>query len=294
MIIIRLQGGLGNQMFQLAFAKSLSVQHHQPLLLDTSLLKTIGSNQPDFTVRSYALDIFQHGLEIATESRVKRYLNYPFYKKCLKFLRLPYPKAFFEDPKGSPGQLNNISFPVILEGYWQSEAYFHQHAELIREMFSFRQSEMAEVETIASEIARENAVAIHVRRGDYVTNPAAKEVLGTLEMSYYTRSIDKILQMVNNPVFYVFSDEQDWVKSNFLPHVEYRLIEKSPQYQDYYDLFLMSRCKHNIIANSSFSWWAGWLNSNPNKIVIAPHRWFKADQLHRYATGLIPGSWHSL
>jgi hypothetical protein len=178
---------------------------------------------------------------------------------------------------------------AYLEGYWQSERYFSDIQEVIRSEFAFLSEPDAENERIGKEIQDTNAVSIHVRRGDYVSNPETNRVHGVCSLDYYIQAVRQIVERVKEPHFFVFSDDPPWVKANlFLDHrvtyVTHNFGDKS-----YEDLRLMSSCRHHIIANSSFSWWGAWLNPRPDKIVVAPERWFNNSNAD--TRDLFPAGW---
>lgn len=167
-----------------------------------------------------------------------------------------------------------------MNGYWQNQSYFKNYKKDIYNLFSFKNSVDFHLE--------KNSVAVHVRRGDYVTNKLARDTLGVLPISYYKKSMILLARKINNPIFYIFSDDIEWVKKNFdFESFNIKFIENSKAYED---LQCMSLCAHNIVANSSFSWWGAWLNNNPEKIVIAPQRWYESEQKNE-KLNRIPQNW---
>ena len=186
---------------------------------------------------------------------------------------------------------------VYLEGYWQSEKYFKEIEYIIRKDLIIKPNLKGRNKDIAKKIVSENSISLHIRRGNYVANPEIFKVHGTCEQEYYYEAIDYITENVKEPYFYIFSDEIEWAKDNFKIEYAHTFVDinigfDGENYQDeknYEDLRLMSLCKHNIIANSSFSWWGAWLNQNPEKIVIAPKKWFNDESLD--TSDLIPNSW---
>lgn len=278
MIVIELKGGLGNQMFQYACAKSFSLKHKQPLFIDTSFLDENQIEKADFTPRIYELGIF--GLEepIADKQLVRSFKQSSVTKKLKYRFKLRYKKVYAEDEGRDAEQLNNISPPVLLTGFWQSEQYFKNCGGLIRDVFKFKLCPN-ELDEVLKEIENINAVSVHFRRGDYVTNPIAQKVLGALDIDYYHHALKKIESKVESPFYYVFSDDPKWVAANFPAGYNYKIFRSDSPAKNWHDMLVMSKCKHNIIANSSFSWWSAWLNSNPDKIVIAPDKWFAEDTL---------------
>ena len=138
-------------------------------------------------------------------------------------------------------------------------------------------------------ISQTNSVSLHIRRGDYVSNQKTNQTHGTCDLDYYQRCITEIEKEVENPYFFVFSDEIEWVKENLKINHPAEYVDQNTGDKSYEDMRLMSQCKHNVIANSSFSWWGAWLNSYPDKIVFAPKRWFASDKHN--TKDLIPEGW---
>ena len=136
------------------------------------------------------------------------------------------------------------------------------------------------------------SVCIHIRRGDYVEDIITNQFHGVCNLDYYYRSIEYIASKIKNPYFFVFSDDPLWVKQNLILKYPCDYIDQNFGKKDYEDMRVISKCKHNIIANSSFSWWGAWLNINPNKIVIAPKNWFKSKAIN--TKDLIPESWFKI
>ena len=172
-------------------------------------------------------------------------------------------------------------------GYWQSEKYFSFIKEDIRRTYTFCVTDKR-LRQYAEEIRKVNAVSIHIRRGDYLIGNN-QEIFGDIcTIEYYKAAVSYMEEIVHEPKFYIFSNDMHWVRENLhFPNAKY--VEESlfDRYEDWYDMYLMSVCKHNIIANSSFSWWGAWLNVNTEKIVIAPRRWFNGGE----APDICPSEW---
>lgn len=275
MIIVRLMGGLGNQLFQYAAGRNVALKNDLPLKLDLSWFK----DQPD---RPYSLHHFAIIEGIATPNEIahlkKSKMNLldriiTTYKECGK----PYYHRTDIREKSLDFDKNilQISGSAYLEGYWQSEKYFKDIEDIIRKEFSV----ITPPDHMNSEYARMipslNAVAIHVRRGDYISNQNANKFHGICSLDYYHRSIDQITSTVENPHFFVFSDDPEWTQDNLKIDAPTTYVVHNPPDKNYEDLRLMSLCSHFIIANSSFSWWGAWLSKNESKIVIAPSTWFQ-------------------
>jgi len=287
MIIVNLIGGLGNQMFQYACGRAVAEHTGQKLKLDITGFK-------DYKLRKYSLDCFNISAEFATEKEIKLYkegrlwfINY-FSKKILKReliknKRFIKEKHFHFDPT-----ILNLKGNCYLFGYWQSEKYFIDIKDIILKEFTLKRPLSQSAKEYENIILSSQSVSIHVRRGDYVNNPITNSYHGVCDISYYEKAVDIIYKKVENPKFFIFSDDLSWVKENF-KFLKNSLFVELKNAPDYEEMFLMSRCKHNIIANSSFSWWGAWLNQNPNKIVIAPKEWFKDNSIN--TNDLIPLSW---
>lgn len=270
MIITTLNGGLGNQMSQYALGRILAEINSTQLHLDTSWYRSL--NSPD-TPRQYELGIFG----IKPDS---------FMQNIYKFLprKLIAEKSVAYDPS-----VLSLKGSIKLVGYWQSEKYFVAYRNLILKVFSFHQLPNGINRKLISKIKKTESVSIHVRRGDYVHVKTTNNFHGVCNVNYYQKAIKYLSGKLKNPSYYVFSDDIEWCKQNLgikgnVIYVEHNLGDKSWE-----DMRLMSLCKHNIIANSSFSWWGAWLNQNPAKIVIAPKQWFKDATVN--TDDLIPDQW---
>ncbi len=285
MIVVQLLGGMGNQMFQYALGRNLSIKHNTELLLDNSYL---GDNNFNHTSRPFALDKFHLKASITTK-------KFKFLKKRsllnrlgsifegqdrLKLVKEPF---FYFDEKieGAPDN-------SYLEGYWQSFKYFQGVEDQIRNDFRFTNLQ-TEKNEIVKKINSSDSVAVHIRRGDYISNPVTSAYHGVCSMDYYNKAIGMIKKKFPNAVFFIFSDEPSWVKENFQLDSEFYIVNNVSDSSSYFDLFLMSSCNHAIIANSSFSWWGAWLNPYPEKMVIAPAKWFNDNSIN--ASDLIPSKW---
>jgi len=276
MIISRLMGGLGNQMFQFAAARALALTQKSLLKLDVSELLQ-GSHHQGFQL----LDIFAGKFEMATATDVAavlgRWRSSPFFKY---FLSKPMGRAFrssiyISEPHFQywPG-LRHTNTSAYMSGYWQSERYFLDCAQAIRDDFSFKPYMTSQNTALADQIRQSNAVSLHVRRGDYVSSPITAAHHGVCSVAYYQNAIQHIVDKVGQVVLYIFSDDTEWVRDNLKVNVPCVYVDHNRGPASYVDMQLMSLCKHHIIANSSFSWWGAWLNPSAEKIVVAPTNWF--------------------
>ncbi|RYY59544.1 MAG: alpha-1,2-fucosyltransferase [Chitinophagaceae bacterium] len=271
MIIVRLIGGLGNQMFQYAFGKALSMRHGTELKLDLS--GYTGAADPSITPRQYALDIFSITPVMATRREVVRLQRrIPIRIADAVLTRVLGPKKSYVIDDYTRFSASAAQSPdnVLLQGYWQSPLYFdHIEAEL-RQEFTFRESPSPAISLLLREIRDNNSICVHVRRGDFLTNP----VHGFLGEDYYRKAAAQIRAMVPDPKFYVFSDDIEWCRANmdFLGNSTFVGPEFAGR-KDQDHLRLMAACRNFIIANSSFAWWATWLNQDDGKTIIAPSVW---------------------
>lgn len=282
MIIVKLQGGLGNQMFQYALGRTLSLRHKATLKFDCSYLKS--ANQSG---RFLEIDGFQIKLEEATKNEIARYRGIlaKISDKLKKENRKKYilEKSRFFDP--SILERNDGYF----DGHWNSERYFKEYENPIRRDFQLKNPLGPKALETQWEIAKsKKAVSVHIRRGDYVSIQKIAAVHGALPLFYYETACDKILEKFPDAHFFVSSDDIGWAKENF-PKKYLAIFVSSPEIANYEELILMSLCKHNIIANSTFSWWGAWLNQNSEKIVIAPKQWLRDPK--KDMRDIIPKSW---
>ncbi|HEY4799707.1 MAG TPA: alpha-1,2-fucosyltransferase [Bacteroidia bacterium] len=288
MIIIKLQGGIGNQMFQYAFGKYLSLKHNTNLKLDLFFFGTQ-------SLRKYELEGFSISGTVISREEFSYILNPRKENLFIRGLKklvgvddryVVISEAGFEfDPSAIAVSKNSY-----LSGYWQCEKYFKDVANVIRKEFVLKDALNDPVTKLAEQIRNCNSVSIHVRRGDYVTNELTNRVHGVCGKNYYDTAVNYISGQISNPVFFFFSDDIAWVKQNMTIAYEHYFISNEA-ITAHEELHLMSLCNHNIIANSSFSWWGAWLNNNQKKIVIAPKNWFADETLNNQTNDLIPHEW---
>ena len=210
-------------------------------------------------------------------------------KKLIKLISIKNENDFGFQP-----EMLSFKKNVFLNGYWQSEKYFSPVSRIIKNDFTIKDNFLSEIlnsdrlNDVLNKITQTNSVAIHFRRGDYVHDPNTNKHHGLCSMDYYQRAISFLKKQTNLPHFFLFSDEPGWLKANFTLEEPFTIIENNPGYAD---LYLMSNCKHNIIANSSFSWWGSWLNRNAKKIVVTPDKWFNDSEKNKQTRDLIPEKW---
>jgi len=290
MIIVRLIGGLGNQMFQYSVGRHLATIHETELKLDVS-----GFDK--YPLRTYGLGMFQIREAFATPQeivavagktrrtvhRVCRRLGLP-----TSFLRGSYIK---EREPGFEPEILGLPDNVYLDGYWQSERYFSAIAPCIRNDLIVAAPARGKNLEIAKTMQECTSVSVHIRRGDYVNNPQAALFHGNCGIDYYYRCASAISEIHQHPHFFVFSDDPEWARKNFRPPQATTFIDHNGPEEAHEDIRLMSLCQHHIIANSSFSWWGAWLSENPDKAVFAPKRWLAAKGLENKTDEIVPSSW---
>ena len=293
MIYSKITGGLGNQMFQYAAARAVSLKLDTPLLLDTRNYSTYKLHQ------GFELPfVFNIAAELACEHDLEKYLRcekYKLFRKLLSCVGLKSQKTskFMPEPYFQYwNEIENVEICCYLSGYWQSEKYFSSFKNQIRRDFEFRQPISDLNAAISDEILSVNAVSVHIRRGDYITNPRANSVHGVCSINYYDQAISFMVQKLTNPKFFIFSDDPLWVKNNLKTDFTCKFIAHNHVVESYNDMRLMSLCKHHIIANSSFSWWGAWLNPEPEKLIVAPQNWFSDPNID--TNDLIPNDWKRL
>lgn len=277
MDIVRFKGGLGNQMFQYAFIEALKNKGRY-------VMASIGGKAKNPNARKFSLcDVFTNiELEFASDTlfnkideKWKKIKQNEVEKQ--KFIN-NYEERFFwvEDILKEPGVYHPKVFLTkncTFVGYWQSEKYFKDLREILLNKFRFTRIE-TNLENFADMLNKEEYVSVHIRRGDYLLYPKVYTEVCTRE--YYLRAVDYMKKKKKDCRLIFFSDDIVWVKENLkVPNALYFEKDRFINYEDWYDMYLMSRCRHNIIANSTFSWWGAWLNQNENKIVVAPNRWHK-------------------
>ena len=289
MIITHLMGGLGNQMFQYAFGRYLAIKNNTELKLDTSFLENT-AYKPDFTFRNFELGVFDIKAELANEKELEKFRKPKNFFRKLVFksaCKLHNRKIIQYEELPFKESIKKLRANIFIKGYWQSEKYFKEIEEVLQDDFKIVKDPPATQQVLLNDIVNSNSVSIHVRRGDYVTNPINNKLLGTCSIEYYEAAIKYIGNVVKDPAFYIFSDDLDWVKDNIRLYYPHTFVEGKP-HAAYEDLRLMRACKNNIIANSSFSWWGAWLNTNKEKHVIAPSVWFVSGYDTR---DVVPKNW---
>lgn len=277
MKIVNIIGGLGNQMFQYAFAKALQCKYPgEQILVDISHFHYYNQHA-GFQINR----IFKNAnITIATPKQLMRVTWYCPHYKVSRILRKILPergKEYIEtkDYVFNPGVFE-IKKDCYFEGYWQSPLYFNEFSGEIKKMFTFPVPQ-GKNKDLEGRMLSEDSVAIHIRRGDYLN---AGSFMGICGIDYYVRAIEYIRQKIKHPVLYIFSNDIGWCVQNITPlarGLSVYYISHNTGCDSFWDLFLMSKCKSMILANSSFSWWAAYLNVEEASIIISPEKWVNRD-----------------
>jgi hypothetical protein len=279
MVISTLVGGLGNQMFQYAAGRALALRTGSRLVLDLGWLRTTPAH---VTPREFELGCFR----IAAELRCI-YPRTPL-ERVREWVGLS-PRIWREHQMyGFDARTLTLPGRVRLIGYWPSERYFADAADRIRDDFYFDFDLDGRDLDVANLIAATQSVGVHVRHGDYATNPSTTAFHGVLPLDYYRRAVARVQETVPDPHFFVFSDDPEWCRHNLEFGAPTTVVDHN-RGRGAHDLRLLSLCRHQVIANSSFSWWGAWLNETPDKLVIAPERWVADASIDTRA--VYPESW---
>lgn len=290
MDIVRFAGGLGNQMFQYALMTALRSRGRDvkgclrfydihPETMRFELSKVFKNVWFDNISNEEFEEIDKEWIKIKSdESRLKEFLK--DYEK--RFFWVQLPDGYTYEPEIF------LTKECTFVGCWESEKYFIDCEQKVREAFEFIPEDISLIR-LADEISENNFVSIHVRRGDYLNYP---EWYGECcSLDYYSKAISYIHERYKGIKFIVFSDDLEWTKNNIqIDNAIYCSSDLFEHYENWYDMFLMGKCKHNIIANSSFSWWGAWLNTYEEKTVVCPKQWIRT----RETPEIFPGKWIQL
>lgn len=291
-IIVNISGGLGNQFFQYAFGRYLSIKN------STDLYLNIRSFDRD-NKRDFKLPYYQTSYQVKTVKEVLDYIS--FYMGLRPSLRRYYRKIWPIFLKRYFEHLGNEFDPSFKKakhgyfyGYWGNEGYFKEKESVVRNELVLREEYRIEkLSVLQKEASETNSVAIHVRRGDYINHPAHSKIFNSLPIAYYKDAVERMVAELEDPVFYIFSDDYIWVRKNLhFPGMNTRLAEDFALMKDYQEFELMRACRHFIIANSTFSWWAAWLANYDQKKIIAPQNWYREEYLNNGS--FIPKVWQKM
>ncbi len=276
MIITRLHGRLGNQMFQYAAAAGLAARLRVPVALDSRLAIARGEG---VLTRVFDLDVMAPApLPPLKSDGFLRYAAWRLFGRSPRFQR--------EHGLGYNPELETCENETYLHGYWQCERYFEHIADRIRKAFVFPDFSNSQNAEMAERIRESLAISLHVRRGDYLTLDAHT----LCNQAYYETALAQISEGLEHPpTVFVFSDDPQWARDNLSLPCDRVVVDFNGPDTDFEDMRLMSLCQHNIIANSSFSWWGAWLNAFPGKRVAGPTRWFGDPKLSN--PDILPRNW---
>ena len=293
MIISSISGGLGNQMFQYAFGRALS-------LAKDTVFTIWADDHCDYSLHNgFELDrMFNLSGNKANESDFQRVLGWRSggrIRQALvrrRFAWLRGSRIVVEPLDHYGNHVPDFPEDCYVVGYWQSEKYFKDFQDVIREDFIFRTRMSIQNRAVKEKMASCDAISLHVRRGDYISNQKTFDKHGICSMGYYVNAVEFIANRCEMPELFIFSDDMAWVKENLKFEIPCHFIDHNCASESFNDMRLMSFCQHHIIANSSFSWWGAWLNASAEKLVVAPDRWFNSNQLD--TRDLIPNDWIKL
>ncbi len=304
MIITQLNGGLGNQMFQYAAGLALAEQRRTALKLDVSWFREYAEFEAH---NRYALSCFNLIEQFATAEEVERLRGAALTRterwsvglaRALRFNRY----AGHMTQRGTEHIAKQFTFypeffalpnDTHLAGYWQSERFFAPVANLLRLHFSFRYPPQPAVAAMAERICQAGpSAAVHFRRGDYQRNATFAQHIGVVDLAYYHRAVALLREAHPGITFFIFSDDIDTIEREFQPGGEHVFVRATQPWHAYDKIRLMSLCQHAVISNSTFAWWAAWLNPSPTKLIVAPDPWF-ASSVHD-CSQVVPDGWRRI
>ena len=293
MIISRIFQGLGNQLFQYSFGRAMALRNNTELKIDTRFYLS-----PEVTINgvTYArnFELSRYNLQLTEASdfevavfkgkAVPRFIDRVHWK-LNPSLR---PRVIAEDLSRFSPELNDLKGNFYLDGYFTSEEFFKDHASLIRSEVTLKTEMNSENRDWAARMGSCNSVCISLRRTDFLANP----LHNVCSTEYYLNGLKKVQELLGEDItVFIWSDDNAWTKENFKP--PYPCHYMSHNFPDFHeDLRLMTHCKHHVIPNSTFSWWAAWLGENEGQIVVAPERWLNSSEIAYHH--IIPSRWHKI
>lgn len=310
MIIIRLKGGLGNQLFQYALGRRFTAQG-KDVMYDITTGYT-GQSLRHYNLDHYKVQVIPAPIEKIKEGEAAEYkrTTYGIISKSMRYLKA---KSLLKTD-GIISKTSNLVKSILpntynigyvghiletkdgyLDGFWQSHKYIDPIRGILLKEIDLKEPIENRYPDLITKIKETNSISLHIRRGDYVNDPTTKQVHMTFGIEYYDTALKIIREKVKNPVIFVFSDDILWARDNLKTDIPMIFVsadktkKSDTQIPDYEELMIMSTCKHNIIANSSFSFWSAWLNQNEDKIVIAPSKWSNCYQ--KELQNLAPPTW---
>jgi hypothetical protein len=299
MIIVSLMGGLGNQMFQYAAAKNLAIINNTTLKIDASNFRKLTKNKEHIV----QLDCFNISASQACENEILKFKpsenkGFKIIRRVKKTLKLPVADIansyVYSEPDASCFRPDffDLGPDKYLIGYFNSYKYFHTIRDILIDEYTPKSEISIKAQEMIKQIEDSNSISVHIRRGDYITDPdVRKSIEGIITNRYYNNAIDCLLDRVNNPHFYVFSNDISWVIANFKVPASVTYVDINSPQRGFEDLWIMSKCRHNINAGgSTFSWWAAYLNRNKDKIVVRTEKISKHPQ-YNHPDDYFPPEW---
>jgi hypothetical protein len=298
MITARIRGGLGNQMFQYAAARALSIHNNDRLRIDPSPLFD-PTPWKNFTFRNYALStVFEIDPPFTTVAKIMNKIRIPYFAKGFNkyYARMVAKTGYWQLFRDRQANVFDEDFfrlkgDIYIDGYFQTEKYFKDYEKQIRQDFTFRPPLEGATAELARQIEGTNAVSLFIRRQEMQRVQAFIDRYYVATPEFYDRAIALIKAKAGpNPVFYISSDEIDWCRKNFKIDAEHIFVgdeHNGPECAN--AMHLMALCKHFIIPNSSFPWWAAWLSTNKNKVVVGPEKWIRDGS--EDTRDILPESW---
>lgn len=296
MVIVQLTGGLGNQLFQYAAGRCLATRLKRPLVLDTG---SYAAQQH----RAFRLDHFSIRATPASRSQLVSFTSLRPLARARRLVERRLPIPFRRVVNASTGvgldKIGMLGQDIYLVGHWSGERYFKAVASALRDELQLRpdhpSKQNGDFAALKAQISREQSVFVHIRRGDYCTDPWSRDFFGTLPVAYYERALEHVRVRVPTPKWIVFSDDLGWVKDNLPLPADAVFPADQLQLSDVEQFDLMRSCAHGILANSTYSWWAAWLMRRPdlNSNIVAPAKWYRNQQaqMEFERNDFIPSSW---
>jgi len=290
MIITRLAGGNGNQMFQYAAGLALARRHNTQLLLDINYLLDKSKRYFRHENREYALDMFNISGRIAANRQIARFTVPRKGNKYVYHIKKRILQEYHvvkEDDLASWEEFMESPSDAYIEGYWQNTQYFQAIGKEIRTEYTFKNKLPGQCTPLMKRIRTDNAVCVHFRRGDFVNHPT----LDIVTLDFYYDALRLLSERIDSAKLFVFSDDISWCREKFKPKeydcefVDQLLAGPNGEYH----LHMITACNHYIIPNSTFAWWGAWLSESPGKVVIAPKKWWNAQV--ESVNSIVPSDW---
>jgi hypothetical protein len=286
MVIVKIIGGLGNQMFQYAYAKALQ-QKGYDVKIDISAFETYKLHG------GYGLDKYSIDIKVANQHEIDSFGAVGLISKIKNKLRIKNLKVIRESNLLFNEKYLNIDDNKYIDGYFQTEKYFSNSRDIILKQFVLKEEISEYSKDVKKQIANAKvSVSLHIRRGDYL-NSVNANIHGVCDLDYYKKAVSVLNTKLDEANYFIFSDDIAWVKEHLKLDNGFYIDSKEKRIP-HEDIYLMSLCDHNIIANSSFSWWGAWLNQNNEKLVIAPNRWFADEKMEINAKNIVSENWEKI